>query len=434
MKDARVAVIGAGSYVFGPSVLSQAIRENRLDNVHLALMDTDGTLVGLMASVGRRMAQDAGVRLSVTAHTDRCEAIDGADFVVCSAAQELRKRFLLDCEIIDKYLPGHWVTEFGGIAGISYSLRQIALIERIAADMMKMCPKARLLNTANPLPRVCQAAYECGIPTVGFCSVSIGVYSQLWAIFEGCGLPYPFEAGRQRWEATMAGVNHFSWLLGLRDKATGENRLPQLYERIRRGHTSGNRRCEAFIGSTGFMLLPNDHHVSDFLEPAGPPPPRHVPQHGSPEERQQRLATLRGIAEGRESADPLLAHPSWERPMDLVAAFVTGRSADFPSLNLANTGQIANLPRNVFVETPATVTGEAIRPTPVVLPGTVVALTRRAAEVTDAIVRAARNRSHSELHKAVEMDPTITDKSAGKQAIDECLKAHADILPHYEDA
>jgi alpha-galactosidase len=326
------------------------------------------------------------------------------------------------------------VTEFGGVAGISYSLRQIALIEGIAADMKRMCPKARLLNTANPLPRVCQAAHECGIPTVGFCSVSIGVYSQLWAIFEGSGLPYPFQAGRQRWDATMAGVNHFSWLLGLRDRASGEDRLPQLHERIRQGHTSGNRRCEAFIGSAGFMLLPNDHHVSDFLEPAGPPPARHVPQHGSPEERQQRLATLRRIAEGRESADSLVQHPSWERPMDLVAASVTGGPVDFSSLNLVNAGQIANLPKEVFVETPATAAGQTISPRPVALPDSAVALTRRAAEVTDAIVRAARNRSRSELHRAVEMDPTISDKSAGRLAIDECLKVHADVLPSYKEA
>jgi len=434
MNDAKVSVIGAGSYVFGPSVLNQAVRENRLGGIHLALMDLDGDMVELMAGLGRRMAEDAGVGLTVTAHTDRGEALDGADFVVCSAARELRKRFLIDCEIIDRHLPGHWVTEFGGIAGISYSLRQIALIEEIAADMKERCPGARLFNTANPLPRVCQAAHECGVDTVGFCSVSLGFYSQLWQVYEGHGLPYPFEAGRQRWEATMGGVNHFVWLLDLRDKTTGEDRLAEYYERIREGHSSGNPRGESFIERTGCQLLPNDHHISDFLEPEGPPPARHVPQHGSPEERERRIELLRSAAEGREPVDRLLEHQSWERPMDLVAATVTGRPVHFSSVNLINGGQLSGLPERVFVETPATATAEAIRPERLALPDAALELTRRAAAVTDTIVRAARQRSRTGVHDAVEMDPTIIDKSAGRQAIDECLRAHADILPQYEDA
>src|SRR5579871_1233293 len=152
MTSLIVAVIGAGSYVFGPSVLDQSILQHRLDGLELALMDPDHEVLERMAGVGRRMARDTGVDTRLTTHTDRATALNGAAFVICSASPQMQRRFRMDCEIVDRYLPDHLVTEFGGIAGISYTLRQIALIEGIAADMRRLCPDAWLLNVANPLP------------------------------------------------------------------------------------------------------------------------------------------------------------------------------------------------------------------------------------------------------------------------------------------
>ena len=61
MAGCKVALIGAGSYVFGPSVLDQAILQHALPGLHLALVDVDGETLGLMANVGRRMARETGV-------------------------------------------------------------------------------------------------------------------------------------------------------------------------------------------------------------------------------------------------------------------------------------------------------------------------------------------------------------------------------------
>jgi alpha-galactosidase/6-phospho-beta-glucosidase family protein len=51
--------------------------------------------------------------------------------------------------------------------------------------------------------------------------------------------------------------------------------------------------------------------------------------------------------------------------------------------------------------------------------------------VTDTIVRAALKRSRGLVREAAERDPTITDKAKGVAALDECLAAHADVLPAY---
>ena len=71
----KVAVIGAGSYVFGPSILHDAIVEHRLQGAEIALIDLNREAVELMAAIGQRMARETGVAVTVTAHTDRCRAL-----------------------------------------------------------------------------------------------------------------------------------------------------------------------------------------------------------------------------------------------------------------------------------------------------------------------------------------------------------------------
>ena len=432
MSPVKIAVLGAGSFVFGPSILSQMIFENDLGEIELALMDIDPEIVKLIASIGRQMAREARRPVRISTHTERVPALDGADYVICSAAMQARQRYQMDSDIIQQHIPGHLVTEFGGVAGISYSLRQIALITAVSEDMKRCCPDAWLLNVANPLPRVCQAAHASGIKTVGFCSVSLNAHNFLWQILrDRPPLKYPFTEAIKHWQMTTAGVNHFAWVLQLVDRHTHEDLLPQMRQRIASGATSRNPQMEAVCRDTGYFLATGDSHVRDFLEPHHPLPEPHAPFHGDDHERWNRLQQMRQIADGEEDWQVLMRHVSWERPVDLIAARVTGKPANFRALNLVNEGQMPDLPNGVFVETPCEISADGIRPQTIRLPQSVVHLTRRTAEVTDTIVRAALNRNHALLQEAVELDPTIEDKSAGQRALDACLSTHSDLLPVY---
>lgn len=437
MARLKIAVIGVGSFVFGPSILHQAIVERRLQNVgaiiHYALVDVDAEMVALMAGVGQQMAHQAGVQVQISAHTSRAEALDGADFVICSVARQGFKRYEMDCAIIQQYSPGHLVTEFGGIAGISNSLRQIAMMLELADDMQRYCPHAWLLDIANPMPRVCQAAHARGIKTLGFCSVSLQVYSMVWQLLYGEALHYPFTAARERWHMTTAGLNHFVWLVDFKEKETGVDLMPRLRQALADGHTSGNPVSEALARETGYLLVPVDDHTRDFLRP-GPLTPTDAivaPFHGTSDERRQRIAQLRRIAEGVEDFEPLLHNPSWERPIDVIAALAFNERTMLHSLDIINEGQIPNLPRNVFVETPCIVTSEGVKPQHIELPEAVLPLCQRTAQVTDTIVQAALQQSRALVHRAVELDPTVLDTAAGIRAIDACLIAHADMIPCY---
>ena len=101
----KIAYIGAGSYVFGPSILSQLYLEHGLDNVHLALIDPDVQVIELLATIGRRMARERGLSTVITCHSDRTEGLADADFVLCSASPQMQKRTAIDWEIIDSVIP-----------------------------------------------------------------------------------------------------------------------------------------------------------------------------------------------------------------------------------------------------------------------------------------------------------------------------------------
>lgn len=427
----KIVLIGAGSFVFGPSVLTQAILEHRLDGVELVMLDVDGEVAGLMAGIGNRLARDTGVKATVVSSTNRFDALANADFVINCAARQLYSRFQRDCQVIHDTYPDHLITEFGGVQGISYSLRQIALLEEIIADIKKQCPNAWLFNVANPLPRVAQAAHQLGIKTVGFCSASQETYAVLWQLFTGENTHYPWPAASANWHLTMAGTNHFSWLLKFTEKHTGKDLLPELAAKLRAGASIGQKRSEKLFQQTGYLLFPNDNHTKDFLPPDGTVTDRTMAGHGDASERQARLKLLKDIADGKSPIDPLLAHPSWEHPLALIAALTHNKPGTFHSLNLINNGQLPQLPRNVFVETPATADARGIVPQTLTLPPTVLPYVQSAAAVTDAIVQAALQRSKRLLRDAIEIDPTILDKNRGLTALEACLTAHADVLPAF---
>lgn len=436
----KIAVIGAGSYVFGPSVLMDAIGLHRLGTkdrpLELALFDVNPAAGTLMAGVARVIAMDVGVQPSITATTDRAAALRGADFVICCAAVQMRQCFEVDVAIIRETYPRHLVTEFGGVQGISYSLRQIAMIEDLASDMRKLCPGAWLLNIANPLSRVTQAAHEAGIKTAGFCSASQGVLDTLHQIFTGEPCSFPWEAAKARFETLLAGTNHLTWLLELRDKATGADLFPQLRQLASQGDPRAamlaKSRSGRLMAHTGFLPTAGDDHIKDFLAPEPGVASLDETSHGCASERQARLDLLHAIATGQVNWRELIPHRAWERPVDFAIAVAWGQATRFDSLNLINDAkQVPALPAEVFVETPAVVGTNGAVAQKVDLPASVAPFCQSAAAVTLAIVQAARGRSLKGLQLAVELDPTILDKARGWQALARCLEAHAKMLPEY---
>src|SRR4051794_31378409 len=79
----KIAVLGAGCFALGPSVLHDALLAHKLPGVEIALVDDDEEAVFAMADLGRRMAAKARLDdARITAHTDREPALAGANYIL----------------------------------------------------------------------------------------------------------------------------------------------------------------------------------------------------------------------------------------------------------------------------------------------------------------------------------------------------------------
>ncbi len=417
MSGPKVVVIGAGSYTFGFGIVHDIVADHRLDGVEMVLVDVDREGAEGFAAVGRRMARELGVKVSFEATDDREAALPGADFVTTSVAVDLKRRMKNDWLIARRHGILQTAGECGSIGGLSYTLRSVPLVLSVCRDMERLCPRATLLNVTNPLTRVVLAANRyTSIRTVGFCYNALVGMRQAAA-----GLEMPFD----EIDFTLAGLNHFSWITSIREKATGRD----LYEEVRRLGTLGwfHPMMRKYLRETGHLPGDGDGHMNEFL-PFDDALSVAMPEfaHGTADERAERRALVAAV--GRGEADWRLLHHAWERPADYVNAVARDAETYFDFLNVPNRGAVPGLPEDMIVQVPATVDAAGAHAQAVEVPEAVLALLKPAAGASHWAVEAAVHSDLSAARKAIDADPAIGDKAAARAAFTEMLAANADIL------
>ncbi len=422
MGGPKIAVIGAGSYTFGFSMIHGAVVDHRLDGAEMHLVDLDREIAEAYARIGERLAREQGVSMRFEGGDDREKALDGADFVTTSIAVDLKRRAATDWRIALKHGILQTNSEGGSIGGLSYTMRSAPLVLAVCRDMERLCPRATLLNVTNPLTRVVLAASRySAIRTVGFCYVALVG----WRMAARALMVEPADL-----DVTFAGLNHFSWLLDVRDRKTGRNLYPEVRAAAEKGFYAPLMR--RYLRETGYLAGSGDDHMGEFVPFDGDLSVGH-PEfgHGSPVERAQRRAQILRTAAGEDRWQYL--HLAWERPMDYVAAVVRDKKTRFDFINIPNGGAIAGLADDAIVEVPAEVDarGAAAAKLPP-MPQAVLRLLKPAAEASNWAVEAAAKGDLKAAHKAIDADPAIdgADKRAARAAFAEMLEAHKDLLEH----
>ena len=101
-------------------------------------------------------------------------------------------------------------------------------------------------------------------------------------------------------------------------------------------------------------------------------------------------------------------------------------------MNLPNTGQITNLPRDAIVETNATVLNGTVAPDHVGdLPAAIQVLLEQHIGIQEMTVEAALTGDRQLALQAFLLDPLVRDFDTGPQMFDELLAAHRDYLPQF---
>ncbi len=250
----KIVVIGAGSASFGENTLSALVGSKKLHGSTLSLVDHNSETLDTVKRLAERLNREWGSGLTIKAYTHYQDALDGAGFVVSAievgAREGLWKK---DFDIPLKYGVRQPYAENGGPGGFAHAARNIGPVMQIVHDMEKACPDAWFINFTNPMIRICDAINRFSkIKVVGLChQIYIGYTMVGIALAKDLGISIPegitgmhadpMQAPLHnqvktqivpRVDIRAAGLNHFSWIISIHDRQTGEDLYPLFRKRF----------------------------------------------------------------------------------------------------------------------------------------------------------------------------------------------------------
>jgi alpha-galactosidase len=220
----RIVLIGAGSAQFGYGTIGDILQSKVLEGTHIVLHDINPRTLGIVEKNACEFIEKHNLPFTLSATTNRVEALQGADFIVSSI--EVGDRFELweqDWRIPQQYGVRQVYGENGGPGGLFHSLRIIPPILEICADVMKICPEATVFNFSNPMSRICTTVTRAfpDLKFIGMCHEIASLRNFLPRIL---GVPY------EKLEVRAAGLNHFSAVLSAKYLETGKDAYPDIRE------------------------------------------------------------------------------------------------------------------------------------------------------------------------------------------------------------
>ena len=464
MKPVKIVIVGAGSASFGLNALATLLREPALKGSTLALVDTSAHGLELVRRLAERMNSEWGAGVRIVSNSDRNAVLDGADFVVCCIEVGPREElWRQDWEVTLRHGLRQPYAENGGPGGLFHAARNIPHILDIARDMERLCPRALLVNLSNPLPRLCRAvAKYTSITPVGLChQIGHGYQMAGLALYDRFELDIPpilldptvphdraYYAVANAFEARVAGVvdikaaglNHFTWMLDVRDRRDGQDIYPLLRERFERRVAAREPLTADLLRLTGYLPVPGDTHLSEYVPYTHNPATRPWERYHlhlfdwdlSAAGRSMVWAQIERLAaEGGAELDQL-RHVLSEGVFEVVHGVAGNANIYRDSINVRNDGAIANLPDHTIVEVPAVIGGMGVLPLRIgELPPVVAELCRREAELAELAVDAAALGSRELALQALALDPTVDDLDVARAVLDDYLETHRDHLPQF---
>ena len=452
-------MIGAGSASFGLDALVGILRTPELKGARVSLVDPKRDALEEILAAGRRISDEWGADALLEATDDRREVLEGADFVVISVAVDREETWRTDRRIAATHGIVHY-GENGGPGGLFHAARNIHTLAPILRDIEALAPDALVINFTNPLPRLCQAFQRMtSLRVVGLChQLRFGYFVAGLALSEELGISVPADthftwtdgavatelhvsqAAMERLSIRAAGLNHFTWMLDIRDRQSGESLLDaakhNLVHRVPRTHPKFEPLTRQLCASTGHLPVSGDTHLCEYL-------PYTARESGwrdyaiqaydhdwSEAARRARRAEISELAQGRGDVQALRRLPT-ERVEHLIAGVWRDSGAHEEALNLRNldaesaTRAISNLPDDAIVETPGTLHRDALRAEPVgALPEVIAEWCRREIKVSSLAVRAALERDRDLAHQALILDPTFVELSQVDSLLDSYLATY----------
>lgn len=457
----RIVVIGAGSASFGENTLSALMRSKKLNGSSLALVDINPHTLEIMSRLAHRLNLEWRSGFSITKYTHFQDALEGADFVISAIEVGAREGlWKSDFEIPLKLGIRQPYAENGGPGGFAHAARNIGPVMEIVHAMEIACPQAWFINFTNPMIRICDAVNRHSrIKAVGLCHQIYIAYTMVgMALANDLDIKVPDgitgmqadvllaplqDQVRQqavpRLDIRAAGLNHFSWVLSIRDRLTGEDLYPLFKRRWNELDPSFEPLTRRVFDTFGLFPVPGDTHLCEYLPWVSDPVTKPWEKYALrlydwdlfAAVRDFEIDRLKDMADGKISIAGLEEADS-EGALEIIENMAASGTHYHLAANLPNTGQIANLPIGATVETPVVVDGSGIHPVHTGrLPEPVAELLRREISVSSLCVDAVVEGDRLKALQCLLLDPVVNDIEQAKNILEDYLTAYKEYLPQF---
>jgi alpha-galactosidase len=422
--EKRIVLIGAGSAQFGYGTIGDVLQSKVLEGSHIVLHDINPTTLGIVEGNGKKFIKEHKLPFSISATTNRAEALRGADFLVSSI--EVGNRFELweqDWRIPQQYGVQQVYGENGGPGGLFHSLRIIPPILEICADVMKICPEATVFNFSNPMSRICTTVHRAfpDLKFIGLCHEIASLRNFLPQIL---GVPYA------ALEVRAAGLNHFSCVLSAKYKDSGKDAYPDIrlkavkffgfmpsmdaihkyfketgkwpekpedFATVETEAWPERRVFQVILEKFGLMPITSDSHFGEYIQWA-----YDVTDHKG------ILDFYRFYKEYLAHVQPEIELRLEERVVPIIEGILTDSGYIEEAVNIPNDGLIKNLPDWIAVEVPAKVDKDGVHGISMgELPHGFAGLLLNQAAVHDLTAEAIIHKSKALALQALLVDPVV---------------------------
>jgi alpha-galactosidase len=459
-QSPKVTIIGAGSIFFGRQAIWQMCHSKHLQNGTLALVDTNKVNLARMTNLAKKVIADSGVSLKLESSTTASKVLPGSDFVILSFAYNSVKYRNIDCMISEKYNIRMCSGDTIGPGGIMRTLREFPHIHNYCKQISELCPDAFVINYINPT-----AANGIGIK-------HFWPKLKSFALCDGLHMPhvkknYAVRAGiirnknewnddiDKRFDCTIAGVNHFTWLL--KAEYDGKNIVTEIAEELKQRAATetdgGSKGAKAeknnmityeLYKAFGYVPACTGHtkEYVPFYQGLGVDPSIFKLSLWDDDARYRWHAAMWEEVDGYNyDVTPIAEFSKKTGPdhaTDIIEAMWSESKKPF-YINTANgtagTGDqkaVENMPEDAFLELLCDVSMKGVTPrhvgaAPVGLRG----LWQQVLDTHELTARAAVHGDRDMLHTAFACDPLTLCLNDTKKLIEELLQAEKETLPEY---
>ena len=258
----KIAIIGAGSVEFTRNILTDLCSSEELrGSVHVALHDIDPERLAYAERAAAQVVERLGAGQTITAHADRREAFDGANYLINEIQVGGYAATVTDFDIPKRYGLRQTIADTIGIGGIMRGLRTIPVMIEMGDEMAELCPDGLLLNYTNPMAMVPWGIWAGSrwpaARTIGVCHSVRDTHTFL---AETVGVP------EERIAFRTAGFNHQCFVYGFADRETGEDLYPRLRKIVEDDPDGLGRRVRVeLFRRFGYFPTESSEHSAEYV-------------------------------------------------------------------------------------------------------------------------------------------------------------------------